>query len=622
MAPFTTPSTYIPTDMLYQDSQTKHDNRNRTSPCMPLHKRHIDLISQESRYLSVLKTLLALVPNPLNGVSFFGTTPVEQACAAPINRLPVEVLVHIFFLSLENYSDDCTLEKFPPISRKFPLVSLSPGSRSDPMVLAQVCMLWRAIALSTPLLWSKLAIHCGRRKHTIALLKTWLERSGNQPLTFFFFESLDNYLKKGNAYDPAYNPLTTEVIKVLVEHSHRWKSIDFRFARQLSSVLIDMVPGSVPILESAAIMSRDAVTLPCPPRDGIPPLEKVWNTMHSSPMLKSGEWEVDYLESPVMNIPWSTLTTIDVAMTSENLFSCLPKCHNLTTLRFTDPFARYHRLHLPDSIKRVSPPLPDRPVTLPYLRELSLITERPADQILERLTLPALKSFYVEQQRAWHLAPDPSVFAEFLNRSECHLERYSYNVMGAPQHENVLLEILGLPSMSFVSTLKVISVMTEKLLRLLTRADDRTMLLPRLMRLALGRCKECPSGTLANMVQSRRVKNPGLEILRDLVVERWEEHPEDIVGLKRLAEQAPAIDFTVEYQGSIDIPPKRVMSPKFRFDSESPRLRQAARSEASGGQEMLPALLAASPKATATMADGATITMFATAPSEIDFVEE
>ncbi|KAG6916081.1 hypothetical protein DXG01_008555 [Tephrocybe rancida] len=290
----------------------------------------------ESRYLSLLNTLLTLVDES----TFFGTTAVENACAAPINRLPVEVLRP-------------TLLQEVPQGIAIAWLLIRPNDASTSM---------HALESNCPL----------------------------DPTT------LDQIL----------HPLLSQA----TNHSP-------------SSILIDMNPRSVPILESAAIMSRDAISLPCPPMDGGPPMKKVWETMYSSPMFKGGEWEVDYLEAPEDDMPWSRLTTVDVTMTSEALFVALKECSNLIILHYTDPFARFHRLHLPDTLKRVSPALPDSPITLPLLKKLSLVTETPADPMFQRLTLPSLTNLYVEQQRAWNVEPDPPLFNEFLNRSNCRLEK-------------------------------------------------------------------------------------------------------------------------------------------------------------------------------------------------------
>ncbi|KAG5716663.1 hypothetical protein E4T56_gene16354 [Termitomyces sp. T112] len=523
-----------------------------------------DMTSEiETRYRAILETLLSAIAsfNPLNGAKLFLfnlATPLEQAFIAPINRLPPEVLTHIFFCSLENNAYDLGT-KGPPVFRRFPKISISPGGSSDPMVLAQVCMLWRAIALSTPLLWSQFSIYCSRKQQIIPILKAWLERSSDLPLTFTFFESLDGLLAKqrgphhptyGDPYQPAYNPLTTEVVSLLLEHSHRWKSVDFRFSRQLSHVLINMPEGRLPILESASIESRDAVTLPCPPRDGLPQLEKVWKTMYSSPRFTSGKWEIDYLEATpsLLILPWSRLTTADLSMTIKNLFKVLRECQNLTTLRFVDPYAVCHHEHLNWMLKQATglplthkPNLPDLPVTLPFLQKLHLTTEESADTMFQKLTLPALTSLSIKQNWAWKSEPDPTEFLEFLNRSGCQLEKYFYNISGAPISEKVLVAILESPSMSSVTSLQIDPPMTDKLFSLLTRVGERTAVLPRLERLTLGRCKNLP-GSLIGMAQSRVVKTSDLVTLRDLYIHRWDFHELDVEGFKRLAEQGMLLD--------------------------------------------------------------------------------
>ncbi|KAF8211064.1 hypothetical protein K438DRAFT_1449849, partial [Mycena galopus ATCC 62051] len=57
-----------------------------------------------------------------------------------------------------------------------------PRARTPPLLLAQVCSKWRAIAFSVPELWN-----CVRPRHlsanTIQLLELWLHRAGTLPIS-------------------------------------------------------------------------------------------------------------------------------------------------------------------------------------------------------------------------------------------------------------------------------------------------------------------------------------------------------------------------------------------------------------------------------------------------------
>ncbi|KAJ7803865.1 hypothetical protein B0H13DRAFT_1473793, partial [Mycena leptocephala] len=56
----------------------------------------------------------------------------------------------------------------------------SPSLHEAPMLLTRICHQWREISLDTPALWASLAF--GERR-SIELLKEWLSRARNHPLT-------------------------------------------------------------------------------------------------------------------------------------------------------------------------------------------------------------------------------------------------------------------------------------------------------------------------------------------------------------------------------------------------------------------------------------------------------
>ncbi|KNZ79529.1 hypothetical protein J132_09257 [Termitomyces sp. J132] len=442
----------------------------------------------------------------------------DTAYSAPIFRLPVEILFEIFGCLDEDRNH--WNPRGPPITNRIRRRTFAPDASLDPAILVQVSMLWRAIALSTPLLWSSIAIHCTRRQPNMHLLEAWLERSGDAPLSIVFVESIHGF--EGhmiNTYNPVSNPFSSEVMTILMAHSHRWKAVDFKFARRIPEVLSGLKPGSLPILETAVLSSRYSIDLPY---GKLPPLEEVWDAFHSSQSLTRGYWEIDYLESNLKKIPWSRLTSIEVTMMIASLFEVLPQLQNLVDLHFIDPYSCYnaHLLQFPE--RR---PTPEAPVTLPYLRKLHLVTMRTADEIFNKLTLPSLVSVHVEQKRVWLYRPDPSVFRELLLRSRCSLKEYIYDISGDPIAEDILLDILSSQTMSSLKYLTVEPPVTEKFTDVLTRnlSEGNARILPQLEHLALRWCKKSSGGLLA-MARSRsqKFKADGFAALCDLQVWRWD----------------------------------------------------------------------------------------------------
>ncbi|KAG6810101.1 hypothetical protein H0H92_013291, partial [Tricholoma furcatifolium] len=469
--------------------------------------------------------------------------PAGEPPFGHVDRLPFEVLAQIFLYALTNNAYDWG-SRGPPTFRRFPRLSVSPACSADPMIFSHVSSFWRAVAIQTSDLWTKLSIY-GTRWKQVPVIETWIQRANNKPISFTFFECLDGFLVDGDAYkayDP--NPNTNEIVQALIQHSHRWKSVEFRFARRIPEALMDMPHNRLPILEKAAISSRDNISLPCSPSAAMPPLLKVWKAFHSAPNLKSAEYEVDYMESPIREINMTSLTSIDMMLTVESFFEILPQCMHLETIQYTDARARFHDSHLNGKLKRSYPPLPDpeKPVILPRLKNLHMVTENPADEVFERLTLPSLTSLHVEQQRAWYRPPKAAPFFDFLVRSECNLETYHVNIAGRPETDKILIEIISSPHLSKVKHLSIDLPVCDDVIGALTRNSESSgtnnlSTLPRLEKLVLRKCITS-GGKLLEMARSRRADfgREELALLDDLLVMRWPEpHAVDKEGLEALA---------------------------------------------------------------------------------------
>ncbi|KAJ7916029.1 hypothetical protein B0H13DRAFT_2451136 [Mycena leptocephala] len=63
-----------------------------------------------------------------------------------------------------------------------PLRPVWPSPREAPLLLAQICRQWREICLDTPQLWASIAFGS---KRSVELLKKWLSRARNYPLTLY-----------------------------------------------------------------------------------------------------------------------------------------------------------------------------------------------------------------------------------------------------------------------------------------------------------------------------------------------------------------------------------------------------------------------------------------------------
>jgi hypothetical protein len=173
-----------------------------------------------------------------------------------VRRLPLDVLHEIFFHCLPTHRN--------------PIMS----SSESPVLLTRICSSWRAIALSSPRIWSKIHIPLpgdpssavgygtiidetslsSRRQRFAALQKmrcdvvqTWLSRSGTCPLSF----SITYPTSYSNIQNPKNDELPNEMFKILLSFVDRWSDVDISMPEEIFNKLQgDMNPTSFSCLKS------------------------------------------------------------------------------------------------------------------------------------------------------------------------------------------------------------------------------------------------------------------------------------------------------------------------------------------------------------------------------------
>ncbi|KAF7321178.1 hypothetical protein HMN09_00206200 [Mycena chlorophos] len=111
----------------------------------------------------------------------------------------------------------------------------APSALLAPLLVAQVNSRWRTIALSSPSLWTSLALrHPGTKK----LLKLWIKRSGHLPLSFDISIPFESF--------------ASEYLVVIIPHIPRWRDIRLELPA-LSLALLESYTGPFPLLESLSI---------------------------------------------------------------------------------------------------------------------------------------------------------------------------------------------------------------------------------------------------------------------------------------------------------------------------------------------------------------------------------
>ncbi|PPQ79125.1 hypothetical protein CVT25_002859 [Psilocybe cyanescens] len=170
-----------------------------------------------------------------------------EAILSPSRRIPIDILHHIFYHCL-------------PIHRNSIM-----SAYEAPMLLTQVCSTWRAVAFSSPRLWSKIRISFAYNSASDVdyqgaaidgdkilrmrcnAVKEWLDRSGSCPLSISVYHSgteewpLNEWpLNEDNVNEEsAVN--TLEPFKTIVDLCHRWEEIELVMSSEVYLRFEDMV---------------------------------------------------------------------------------------------------------------------------------------------------------------------------------------------------------------------------------------------------------------------------------------------------------------------------------------------------------------------------------------------
>ncbi|KAJ7654601.1 hypothetical protein DFH06DRAFT_1474504 [Mycena polygramma] len=268
----------------------------------------------------------------------------NRAILSPLRRLPTEVLSEIFLWTSPTVGEDART-----------------GSKLDvgasPWVLTHINARWRAIALSTPSLWSLIMItyseECAAASaYPLSLIESQLRRSQTQALKIHFHTS------PGAASSPQ-----IRVFDLLSKHSSRWEELSL-------GLTVDLVP-SLPAL-----------------RDRIPSLRRLWIQWNEEELTR-----VDSIDG-FQTAP----SLLDASVFNEyRSISCALPVHQLTRYEL-DCSWQTHRAVLKLAPKLVEVridvdfddepwPSPDEIIDLPALRRLHVSDA----EVLDYVKVPALE---------------------------------------------------------------------------------------------------------------------------------------------------------------------------------------------------------------------------------------
>ncbi|KAF8549584.1 hypothetical protein OG21DRAFT_569652 [Imleria badia] len=353
------------------------------------------IISQRHAHISTLASQMASVDGAIrklgaiqtklekNSSHVRGSLLTHQALISPARRIPPEVLSEAFYHCLP----------------KTPYVT--PRDVEAPMVLTRVCRHWRAVAMSTPRLWSSLSIHlqkiaCEAYRRGC---ESWLARAKSVPLAIRVLNDVNMF-----GADPTLLESVVLWLRPLISQSTDlwWHG------PSLPTLFVPMPDTDLPIQHLRITSHRDtpAIHFPGPARR----LRTV--------SLQCLNYDLQSLDG--IHLPWDNLLELNMhfALFSSALFvQLLTRCGDLRTLFVSC-------LSADEDQRAVLRALPPGSITHPRLRRIEIKVIRAGlEAIFSALTLPALEDldvcFCYRERDAWPHA----AFMDMLARSRCALKR-------------------------------------------------------------------------------------------------------------------------------------------------------------------------------------------------------
>ncbi|KAF7331394.1 hypothetical protein MKEN_00017400 [Mycena kentingensis (nom. inval.)] len=388
---------------------------------------------------------------------------------SPIHRLPPELLTLIFEREAATSPGDSEIEEVV---------------RSRLLRLASVSRHWRAVALDTPGLWSKITVNTARWPERpilpdklLGYTQTALARSKNHAL---------NIQLVANSNDAT----SAAVIALLVQHAPRWRHLQLRIHKDQLN-LLEPIRGCMPLLETLVLHTR----------------ARRIHMFAAAPRLKSvtfwGPSDCD------LSLPWDN---IDLFQSSGGQMQATT---SLSFMSFLPPgSASYFYINAAG--------MPPESIVLPHI--ISRVHRFGVDvgscmhhkhtlrRLWESVTFTDLRHLYVKP-RPKHSTPiwDSASFHALSLRSRFCESLVSLALRVAiiePELVDVLsslpaLEELGLTDLIWAEP--PMAVITNSLLRKLTwdSSSSRCIILPRLQKLYLRTLLAFSDAVLLNAVRSR-----------------------------------------------------------------------------------------------------------------------
>ncbi|KAL0955033.1 hypothetical protein HGRIS_003954 [Hohenbuehelia grisea] len=438
------------------------------------------------------------------------------------SAIPSEILGIIFSYCLPNLLGNPQAQSFRQ------------ARGAAPLALLRVCRRWNEVVVSTPVLWTCIAVEQTKQgcAPPLPVLQQWLKRSAACGL------SLDVLVHPEYSSEDA-----AQMLRILLTAYHRWRevrlciptSLQHHFALQDDILIVNTTPA--PMLESLSI------TLEAGEFGVISPLGvlDVDDIVERAPRLTRLAWIYEY-PMPTFRaaVGWSRLIHI-TSVAARSLWDCyafLQACPQLLSC---------HLMHVDLGWEQDGEAAPLR---LSRLQSLRIIAKGVDFQpLLDLLTLPSLRMLELSRlPPQLTAAPAFLPLSQLMLRSAFALEHLVLHNMALDAFELVgLLKLLS-ESLTELDVFDVCKPITEHVINALTINPEATVpppeeiLCPQLEVIKLRGGVIANDGKLIDMVRSRRHSdaNSRVGVLRDIHVEFADgggflaDHCRDRTGLEEL----------------------------------------------------------------------------------------
>lgn len=376
-----------------------------------------------------------------------------------VQRLPPELLAHVFLLSIYIDSDY-------PVARAVLLPS-------------HVNQYWRDVALSTPTMWSHISVDVDQWQQEYDRCKVWLARASLCPLSITIIgEPRDD--------SDGYSSGEQMVLDLLLGHFEQWQHLTLDMPHDALSWLT-AIKENIPLLHSLYIPSY---------YNPAPSSPSSFNVIfHSAPNLR--HFRLDELDMNFilqLQVPWGQLTLLQLGACSyQDFLSILTRCPILEHLTV---FIEDRTVHLAGTTQ-ITDPVSHSIIRHTKLTNLHVASSVDLSSFFSHLSFPSLRDLTLVIHRSWV----QQSFNSFLYRSSCSLRKLSINIPHAST-DNIACILRRTPDLTELDLFHKVTRETLQLL-LVSGSASAQILVPRLKCLSVKSNSEAGGLVFASVIRSR-----------------------------------------------------------------------------------------------------------------------